>query len=303
MVGFQQIRKKMEEKMEGLARAGREELGRFARPGFVPESQERTNPYWRANLTANTAVSVEWEHKLGNNNGWGNNELESYTASPSNSFFTDTNKLVIRAIAAPRHADPDMRFTSARLVSHQALGRTRGSLTTHLSLPCAPGIWPAFWLLPKEPFAWPQDGEIDIAETWNGDCENHSCLHWGFHTPADRDKHLVRETRLPDMATGRPIRYGFVWDCLAGAGKSGRLMWYIDGRPVMRAPMPEGTRPIEEMCIILNIAMGGNVCGGKEPGEGTYDYVVHDIVLDEQPEGGWAKFEMDWKRCQDGVVH
>ncbi|KAK1829691.1 concanavalin A-like lectin/glucanase domain-containing protein [Podospora conica] len=304
MVGFQQMRKRMEDKLEELARAGREELSRLTRPPPPPTApQERTNPpYWRANFNPNTPVSAEWEHKLGNNHGWGNNELETYTSSPTNSFFTpDTNKLIIRAIASPHHTDPDSRFTSARLVSRRPLGRPRGSLTTHLSLPCAPGIWPAFWLLPQEPFAWPQDGEIDIAETWNGDGENHSCLHWGFHTPAERGKHRVRETRLPDMATGRPIRFDFVWDCPGGAG--GRLMWCIDGRPVMRAPMPEGTRPMEDMCIILNVAMGGNGCGGQVPGEGTYDYAVHDIVLDEQPEGGWAKFERDWKRCQDGVVH
>jgi beta-glucanase (GH16 family) len=187
-------------------------------------------------------------------------------------------------------------------VSRQTLSRTRGCLTTHLSLPCARGIWPAFWLLPKEPFEWPRDGEIDIAETWNGDCENHSCLHWGFYTPEDRNKHLVRQTRLPDMASGRPIRYDLVWDCPSG-GPGGRLMWYIDNRPVMRATMPGGTRPINEWCIIINIAMGGDACGGKVPSEGTWDYVVHGIALNEQPEGGWGRFEMDWKHCVNGVFH
>jgi hypothetical protein len=80
-------------------------------------------------------------------------------------------------------------------------------------------------------------------------------------------------------------------------------MWYIDKRPAMKATMPEGTRPIGEWCIILNVAMGGNGCGGKVPSEGAYDYVVHGITLNEQPEGGWGKFEIDWRHCAYGVIH
>ena len=259
-----------------------------------------TQPYWAADFASSADVSTQWEYKLGNNNGWGNNELQHYTASPDNSFFNSDNKLVVRAISAPTRPENDTKYTSARLVSRQTLGRNKGCLTTHLSLPCAPGIWPAFWLLPKEPYKWPEDGEIDIAETWNGDCENHSCLHWGYYTPQDRNKHLVRGTRVPDMASGRPIRFDFVWNCPSG-GPGGRLMWYVDNRPVMKATMPSGTRPIDEWCILINVAMGGNVCAGKTPAEGSYDYVVHGISLNEQPEGGWDKFEKDQRYCPVGV--
>ncbi|KXJ87902.1 concanavalin A-like lectin/glucanase domain-containing protein [Microdochium bolleyi] len=276
-----------------------------APPPPPPYSPGVSNPdYWRANLSPDTPVSHDWEHKQGNNNGWGNAELEHYTAGPDNSFHTPDHKLVLRALSRPDHPDPAQRYTSARLVSRQTLARHRGVLTTWLTLPCAEGIWPAFWLLPKEPFSWPRDGEIDIAETWNGDQENHSCLHWGFYNAEDHAKHLVRGTHIPDMHTGRPIRFDFAWDCEAtGGGAPGRFMWYVDGRPVMKNLMPEGTRNIADWCIIMNVAMGGNVCQGKVPRAGHYDMVVHEVRLREEPEnGGWGKFEQDWYHCPDGAI-
>ncbi|KAJ1323678.1 family 16 glycosylhydrolase [Microdochium nivale] len=275
-----------------------------ASPAPPPPPYATTPEYWRASLSPDTPVSHDWEHKQGNNNGWGNAELEHYTSLPDNSFHTPDHKLVLRALSRPDHPDPAQRYTSARLVSRQTLARHRGVLTTWLSLPCAEGIWPAFWLLPREPFDWPRDGEIDIAETWNGDHENHSCLHWGFYNAEDHAKHLVRGTRIPDMHTGRAIRFDFAWDCVAsGGGAPGRFMWYVDGRPVMKNLMPEGTRRIDDWCIIMNVAMGGNVCAGKLPAPGHYDMVVHEVRMSDEPDaGGWPRFEQDWWHCPDGAI-
>lgn len=200
---------------------------------------------------------------------------------------------MIRAIANRAAPSPETRYTSARLVSRTTLARDRGVLTAVLVAPCADGIWPAFWLLPQEPFSWPVDGEIDIAETWNGDGENKSCLHWGFHH--EPHKHRVRGTNIPDMHR-RPVRYDFAWDQPGGRPGQGRLLWYIDGRPVMKAEVPEGTRPMRDMTVLLNVAMGGNVCRGKTPADGSYDFVVHTLFMaDELENGGWDRFRRDWE--------
>lgn len=276
--------------------------------------------YWRPDFSAAAPVSHAFEHKLGHGSpyGWGNNELQTYTDSPANSFHaaaatTGQQILVVRAIARPQHPDPEARFTSARLVSRAPLGRASGCLTAALTLPCAEGVWPAFWLLPREPFSWPRDGEVDVAETWNGDGANRSCLHWGYYdgAPGEPEKHRVRETRVPDMGSrAGGVRFDFVWysgggggsGSGSGSGSGTRLMWYIDGRPVMRNGMPAGARPIGDFCVLLNVAMGGNVCQGKVPREGVYDLVVHDLHMSEAPEGGWGRFEADWQRCPDGAV-
>lgn len=207
------------------------------------------------------------------------------SVSFADAVSTPDGKLVIRALANSG-APPEQKYTSARLVSRKTLGQDKGVLTATILSPCAEGIWPAFWLLPKEPFSWPTDGEIDIAETWNGDHENHTCLHWGQHH--EPQKHRVLGTKIPDMHA-RPVTYEFAWD------ERGRMIWYIDGRPVMKGQMPEGTRPLREMTVLLNVAMGGNVCGGKVPRDGWYDMVVFGIgVKGELEHGGWGRFEGDW---------
>ncbi|KAK7894749.1 hypothetical protein LTR67_005488 [Exophiala xenobiotica] len=287
-----------------------------AEPGSGSGSGASPAIYWQPSFSPSTPVSASWEHKLGNNNGWGNNEIQQYTSEPSNSFHTHTpqpgpasdgqqqqqqqQKLILRAISQPSHPDPARKYTSARLVSRQRLSRARGSLVATLSLPCGLGVWPAFWLLPYEPFTWPTDGEVDVAETWNGDGVNHSCLHWGFYTPQDTGKHRVVGTPVQGMQTGRPVRFEFSW-WQDEHSRQGRMVWWIDGRPVMKAPIPQGTRPMADFVVLLNIAMGGNVCQGQMPREGVYDMVVHEMKMLEEPEnGGWQKFEMDWARAREG---
>ncbi len=198
---------------------------------------------------------------------------------------------MLRAVANNGAGD-DQKYTSARLVSKQTLAHDRGVLSAVLLAPGADGIWPAFWLLPQEPFAWPTDGEIDIAETWNGDGENHSCLHWGQHDQPD--KHRVLGTRVPDLHR-RPVQYDFVWDQPGGQAGQGRMIWYIDGRPVMKCAVPAGTRPLRDMTVLLNVAMGGDVCKGKVPRDGAYDMVVYALSMAHEMEhGGWGRFEYDW---------
>lgn len=264
-----------------------------------PQQQAPQQPvnriYWQARFDPSTPISQEWEQKLGNSDGWGNNELEYYTANPENAFYTGDHKLILRAISNNSAPNPEGKFTSARLVSRQTLARPRGVITAFLSSPCAAGIWPAFWLLPREPFQWPSEGEIDIAETWNSDHNNKSCLHWGTYTPEDAGKHRVMGTQINDMSQ-RAVRYDFAWN-----QDSGRLMWYIDGRPVMKAMVPQGTRPLHDWCVILNVAMGGNVCAGQIPKNGAYDLIVHALYMSEEPEhGGWQQFDGSWNQCPDG---
>ena len=75
------------------------------------------------------------------------------------------------------------------------------------------------------------------------------------------------------MATGRVIRYEFAWD-QDPATLQGRLMFWIDGRPVMRSDIPPGLRPMQDFVVLLNIAMGGNVTQGRTPGDGTFPTAI-----------------------------
>lgn len=269
-----------------------------AGPPPVPGNRPSGAPlqaYWRADFNPGAGVDVNFKHELGDW-GWGNNELENYTNSPENSFHTPDGKLVIRAIAKSG-APPKEKYTSARLSSHQLLGRRCGYLEATISPPAAKGIWPAFWLLPQEPFKWPEDGEVDIMESWNAESQNHACLHWGHYHGADLQKHRVVETSIRNITS--PHVYGFAWE-QPEAGEGGRCVWYIDGKAIMKANRPPGTRRFEDFRILLNVAMGGNVCQGQTPKDGAYEMVVHELKLCDEPMGGWGQFNNDCSFGREG---
>lgn len=276
-------------------------IGSGNKPPPVPlhskPSQPLTEPYFKPMFHPSLPVSQYFKHEIGAH-GWGNNELQNYIDATSNSFHDENGALVIRAIA--NSASLGDKYTSARLRSYQQLARNRGCLTVRLTPPCAEGVWPAFWLLPADPFTWPTDGEIDIFESWNGDRVNHSCLHWGFYNGEDYWKHRVRETPIPDMdrKPGGQV-FAFAWDQPA-TGPGGRMAWFINGQPVMRADIPDGTRRMADFNIVINVACGGNVCQGKVPRDGTYEFKIHELTLSDQPDGGWAVFERAWNNAPLG---
>ena len=267
-----------------------------------PSTHTRT-PYWRPTFDPSASVSTHFTHEVGQH-GWGNAEAQNYVAAPANSFHSpsrpsnNNNTLVLRALidsSAPTNAQ---RYTSARLSSHQTLSRPRGCLSAHITAPVARGIWPAFWLLPTDPFVWPTDGEVDIFEAWDGDAINHSCLHWGFFDGNDWDKHRVIESEISRI--GREGHFfEFAWTEDESSGE-GRLVWYIDGRPVMRARKPAGTRRLSDFRILINIAVGGNVCKGHMPGDGVYEMRVGELAMWDAPPRGWEGFEADWKAAREG---
>jgi hypothetical protein len=80
-------------------------------------------------------------------------------------------------------------------------------------------------------------------------------------------------------------------------------MWWIDGAPVMRAEIPiDMRREMKDFVVLLNIAMGGNVCAGKLPCQGSYEMIVHEMKMCEEPEMGWGRFEGDWQRTSEGYM-
>jgi beta-glucanase (GH16 family) len=113
------------------------------------------------NGTANTLPdSAKWTYDLGHNNGWGNQELETYTSSLDNVHLDGQGHLVIRALSAPPG------FTSARLKTQGLFTMQYGRVEIRAKLPAGQGLWPALWMLGANitTVGWPQCGEIDIME-------------------------------------------------------------------------------------------------------------------------------------------
>lgn len=100
----------------------------------------------------------DWWYETGNG-GWGNNELENYIAGfkgvDTCAVVTDgTLKIIAKKVGS--------EVLSIRMNTSQSW--TYGYFEARLKLPQGKGTWPAFWMMPKNFSAWPDDGEIDIME-------------------------------------------------------------------------------------------------------------------------------------------
>ena len=103
---------------------------------------------------------TKWSYDIGGH-GWGNQELQCYTAD-KNAYVSNGN-LVIEA----RHeACGDNNFSSARLVTKGKGDFLYGKIEVSAKVPEALGTWPAIWMLPTDwqNVSWPLCGEIDIME-------------------------------------------------------------------------------------------------------------------------------------------
>ncbi|MBO7600679.1 MAG: glycoside hydrolase family 16 protein, partial [Lachnospiraceae bacterium] len=183
-----------------------------ADPGLYKEgyeliwSDEFDGNYGDDNVDPVTGLDLnKWGYQLGDgttdcgNYGWGNNELQSYTADPKNISVNEDlnadgeNDGLLRITASYEKngytyaGESKKNYTSARIrtttATEELFNTTYGYIEGRISLPETPGAWPAFWMLPQSTSiygGWPVSGEIDILET-TGTQKDQACstLHWG----------------------------------------------------------------------------------------------------------------------------
>ena len=92
-------------------------------------------------LPINTNI---WTFENGNNNGWGNQELEYYTDSTNNAYV-DGNGLL--HIVVLQQSTNGFDYTSARMLTQGLRSWAYGRMEASIKLPRGQGIWPAFWML------------------------------------------------------------------------------------------------------------------------------------------------------------
>ncbi len=106
--------------------------------------------------------AAKWTYDIGTGqNGWGNNELQTYTNNSKNVSLDGSGNLVIKAIK-----DGAGNYTSARVKTEGLFAQKYGKIEARIKTPTGAGIWPAFWMLGNniKNVNWPQCGEIDIME-------------------------------------------------------------------------------------------------------------------------------------------
>ncbi len=240
--------------------------------------QFETTPSWEDNFD-NGAVPdpSKWTAEVGAN-GWGNNELQSYTAS-GNATVENGNLL----ITAKKESNAGKNYTSARLISKGKGDFKFGRFEVRAKLPSGRGTWPAIWLLNSDNAygPWPTSGEIDIMEHVGYDQDN---VHCTIHT-ASYNGQLNTQKSAGKIVTGASIDfhiYRVDWTPYSITG-------YIDDEKYFTYINPNSgvaAWPFDQnFFLILNIAVGGNWGGAQGvddtifPAQMQVDYVrVYNLV-------------------------
>ncbi len=189
-----------------------------------------------------------WKYELGNNNGWGNNELEYYTNNPKNITLSD-GKLIITAL---RENFGGFFYTSARILTR--LSWKYGKIEARIKMPHGQGIWPAFWMLGANinTVGWPACGEIDIVEMIggvSGDNTAYGTAHWSSNGKQSKGGSY----KLPNAKLSDDFHvYRIEWD-------SQKIIWYLDDVLYYLLPFTPSMSAFQApFFIILNLAVGGN---------------------------------------------
>ncbi|GAB2496939.1 glycoside hydrolase family 16 protein [Promicromonospora xylanilytica] len=226
---------------------------------------------------------ANWNLETGGG-GWGNNELQTYTSSRSNSALDGNGNLVITA------RQEGGGYTSARLTTKGKVQPQYGRLEARIKIPRGQGIWPAFWMLggqfPGTP--WPSSGEIDIME--NVGYEPHM-VHGTLHGPGYSGGNPITGSYT------HPQGWSFADDfhTFAIDWSPDSITWLVDGNAYQTfTPANTGSNPWvfnQPFFFILNVAVGGNWPGYPDgttqfPQQMVVDYVR---VYDSTGGGGGSR--------------
>ena len=106
---------------------------------------------WQDEFDKDSLDLTKWSHEIGGH-GWGNNELQFYTDSDSNSYVENGN-LILKAQIVPQGigSSKGLRYySSARLRTYGKGDWKYGRIEVKAKVASGQGIWPAIWMLPTD---------------------------------------------------------------------------------------------------------------------------------------------------------
>ena len=222
--------------------------------------------------------SSKWTADTGGG-GWGNRELEYYTARPQNVYQQDGN-LMIKAIAE-KFTGPDgvtRDYTSARLTSQGKFSQAYGRFEARIKIPQGQGIWPAFWMLGADfgKTRWPACGEIDIMENVGHET---GTVHGTIHGPGYSDD--AGPTARYQLAEGRKFSDDF--HLFAVEWEPREIRFYVDkDLYATRTPadLPKGAKWVFDhpFFLLLNVAVGGRWPGSPDSATAFPQTMLVDYV-------------------------
>jgi len=205
----------------------------------------------------------KWGYDTGGS-GWGNQELEYYTANADNAALDGQGNLLITARRAALDSGLDCwngpcAYTSARLLTKGKFEFTYGRVEARMRVPFGQGMWPAFWMLGSDidSSLWPACGEIDIMENIGREPNIvHGTAHGLGYSGAQG---IGGPYVLPSKTQGN---FGDGFHVFAIEWKPGAIRWYVDGQQYFAASSADVQGRGEwafnhPFFLLLNLAVGG----------------------------------------------
>lgn len=220
-------------------------------PVQTPDT-DYTNLVWSDEFNVDGAPdSTKWGYDLGAG-GWGNNEVQTYTNTATNSTVSN-GTLKINLIKSGSD------YTSARLKSENKFEFTYGKVEVRAKLPSGGGTWPAIWMLganyDQTGSTWPACGEIDIMEH-KGNQPNviYGTLHYPGVSPGGGNSGNTTITN----ATSDFHIYSAIWSPTS-------VQIFVDGTLFHSVANTNSLPFNHDFFLILNVAMGGDFGGTIDP--------------------------------------
>lgn len=207
----------------------------------------------------------KWSYDVGGG-GWGNNELQYYTAGDN--VTVENGKMII---TARKEEKEKMHYTSTRLVTKGKGDWKYGRIEVCAKLPYGRGTWPAIWMLPTgSANGWPGGGEIDIMEHVGYDM---NVIHGTVHTKAYN--HNIGTSKgdsikVSNVSEGFHV-YAIEW-------LPDKMKFLVDGKqyyefdPYKYSTVVTGEQwPFDNpFHLLINIAVGGGWGGAKGVDEAIF---------------------------------
>jgi beta-glucanase (GH16 family) len=197
-----------------------------------------------------------WSYDVGTscpqNCGWGNNELEYYTAENKENVFVKNGVLKITAL---KKNFENNKYTSARIVSKNKIQFKYGRIECRAKLPTTKGTWPAFWMLGAnfDKAGWPACGEIDIMEHKGN---NLNTIYSTLHYPEHFGEHANGDTLKINSVNTFHI-YTVNWNAKT-------ISFFVDGKQIHTIENNAALPFNQDFYFIVNLAIGGNFAGAVD---------------------------------------
>lgn len=257
---------------------------------------------------------ARWAYDTGNQDGWGNHEVETYCSPQGNdprgcdlrrpnAFLDGEGHLVLRA-----QRNSSGQWTSARITTRGLKNFQYGRIEARVKMPVGTGLWPSLWMLGSDfpTVGWPASGSVTVAENVSltphtngiGPTMIRSTLHGPRYYGGNglwRDYVLPNGARVND---GNFHTYGIIWS-------PGMMQFYVDDPANVffvqdSNDLPAGGQWVFDhpFYLIMNLAVGGVWPGDPDsttpsPADMLVDYVrVYNIPTVHAPAIQWQPVQV-----------